>query len=125
MKGDVCMRFAHVTISVKNMEESLHFYEQIVGLPVKRKMSGGPGRELAFLGNENESEVELICGTQANPSFGRDISIGFVVENLDETIRHLQENGCDTGEVMSPNPSMKMIFITDPDGLRVQFMEQA
>ena len=115
------MRFAHVTLSVKNMEESLHFYEKIIGLPLKRRMPGGPGRELAFLGNENETEVELISGKDA-VSFGQDISIGFVVENLDETIQYLRDNGIDVGDVMSPNPSMKMIFINDPNGMRVQFL---
>lgn len=115
------MRFAHVTLSVLNMEESLHFYEKVIGLPLKRKMPGGPGRELAFLGNENETEVELISG-KSEVSFGTDISIGFVVDDLDETIKYLEENGIHTGEIMSPNPSMKMIFITDPNGMRVQFL---
>ena len=115
------MRFAHVTLSVLNMEESLHFYEGILGLPLKRRMPGGPDRELAFLGNENETEVELISG-KSNVSFGQDISIGFVVEDLDQTIQYLRDNGIDAGEVLSPNPSMKMIFISDPNGMRVQFL---
>jgi len=119
------MRFAHVTISVKDLEESQRFYNTIVGLPVTRRLSAGPGREIIFLGNEGETEVELIGGARGEPSFGQDISLGFEVESLDRTMQFLRDQGIDPGEVQSPNPSVKMIFIRDPNGLRIQFLEQA
>ena len=119
------MRFAHVTISVRHLDESLHFYEKIIGLPVVRRFPAGPGREIVFLGNNNETEIELISGAPENTTFGQGISLGFAVASLDETIRFLQDNGISVGEVLQPNPSVKMTFVTDPDGLRIQFIEQA
>ena len=119
------MRFAHVTIAVKDMEESLHFYGDIIGLPEVRRLPSAPGREIVFLGNENESLVELIYNSaQADFSFGASLSIGFEVPSLDAMLEKLREEGIDPGPVSSPNPVMRMIFITDPNGVRVQFLEE-
>jgi len=117
------MRFAHVTISVKDMEESLRFYRDIVGLPVTRKFPAGPGRDIVFLGFEGGTEIELISGAQGALSFGQDISIGFEVESLEQMIRSLRDNKVEVGETQSPNPSVKMTFVSDPNGVRVQFLE--
>ena len=42
------------------MEESLKFYQEIVGLPLNRRFAAGPGVEIAFLGDDG-TKVELIC----------------------------------------------------------------
>ena len=54
------MKFCWATIMVKDMEESLKFYQEIVGLKVDRRFEAGPGVEIVFLGN-GETKVELIC----------------------------------------------------------------
>ena len=120
------MGFSWVTINVKNLEESLSFYEDVVGLKVNRRMSPMPGTEIAFLGDGNSStEVELIRNEKNNdPGFGRDISIGFTVESIENTIEILNDRGINHIEgPFQPGPFIKFIFITDPDGLRVQFIE--
>lgn len=43
------MKFCWCTIKVKNMEESLKFYKEIVGLSVSRSFKAGPGMEISFL----------------------------------------------------------------------------
>jgi lactoylglutathione lyase len=44
------MKFCWTTIYVKNMEESLKFYQGIVGLSLDRRAKATPEMELAFLG---------------------------------------------------------------------------
>lgn len=117
------MKFCHVTISVKNAEESLKFYRDVIGLPLKRRFSAGPGVEIIFLG-DGETEIELIYDqAHTDLSIGYDISLGFEVESIQETIYLLRQNGIATGDVIQPNPQMKFIFATDPNGLKVQFVE--
>ena len=53
------MKFCWVTINVKDMEASLRFYQEIVGLTIDRRFQAGPGVEITFLGND-ETKVELI-----------------------------------------------------------------
>ena len=45
------MKFCWTTIIVRNMQESLKFYQEIVGLCIDSRMNAGPGVEIAFLGD--------------------------------------------------------------------------
>ncbi|HCX61202.1 MAG TPA: glyoxalase, partial [Clostridiales bacterium] len=54
------MKFLWTTIHVKNMEESLAFYQDVVGLKLMNRFNAGPGMEISFLG-EGETKLELIC----------------------------------------------------------------
>jgi len=116
------MKMSHVTISVKNLSESLEFYHNVVGLPVKRRFSSGAS-EIVFLG-DGETEIELIYNeAQTDIFIGQHISIGFEVESLQEIIPALTQKGIPTGEIIQPNPQVMFFFITDPNGVRVQFLE--
>jgi lactoylglutathione lyase len=115
------MKFAHVTITVKDLDESIQFYRDIVGLPVDRRYPAGPGTEIAFLGNES-TKVELIQ-RNADYSYGKDISIGFETDSVTALAASLQAKGYDVGEMIQPNPHVVFFYITDPNGVKVQFLE--
>lgn len=118
------MAFLWTTIMVRNMEESLKFYQEIVGLPLSRKFGAGPGVEISFLG-EGETKVELIWNEKnEDVSIGPDISIGFKVDSLEEKIAFLEGKGVKLHSgPFAPNPQTKFLFILDPNGLKIQFVE--
>jgi Lactoylglutathione lyase and related lyases len=119
------MKFRHVTISVKDLEESLKFYRDLLNLPVNRRFSSGADSEIAFLGI-GETEVELIYnGSKKDIAIGQDISIGFEVPSIEDMMTFLQQNGYSISDVWQPNPSTKFFFVNDPNGVRVQFIEHA
>jgi len=109
---------------VKDMKESLEFYQGIVGLSVKRKFNAGPGTEIAFLGS-GETQVELICDEKnKEASFGQSISLGFEVDSVDEMINFVNEKGIDVySGPFQPNPHIKFFYVLDPNGLKIQFVE--
>lgn len=118
------MKFCWSTLRVKNMEESLRFYEELVGLKIERKFNAGPGTEIVFLG-DGETKIELICNqNEKEVNVGKDISWGFEVKSLDEMIKKVKEKGIsiDDGPIQ-PNPHTKFFFIKDPNGLKIQFVE--
>jgi len=119
------MRFGWITVNVKDMQSSLSFYEGVVGLKVKRKMSPMPGTEIAFLGfGDNETEVELIKNDKNDtPEYGKDISIGFEVESLDQLTELLNTKGIAMKGPFQPGPAIKFIYVDDPNGVKVQFFE--
>ena len=45
------MKFCWTTIRVNNLEKSLKFYQEIVGLMVDRRFKAGQDLEIAFLGD--------------------------------------------------------------------------
>ncbi|MCL2493802.1 MAG: VOC family protein [Clostridiales bacterium] len=119
------MKFTHVTITVKNLEESLRFYQDIVGLPIKSRFTPMPGTEIAFLG-DGETKIELIHN-QARTEFavGKDISLGFFVESVQETMESLQGQGIATSELFQPAPGVRFFYISDPNGVSIQFINSA
>jgi lactoylglutathione lyase len=118
------MKFCWTTLKVKNMEESIRFYTEIIGLKVVNKFSGGSGVEIAFLGN-GETKIELICdGKSRETTVGNDISWGFEVESLDKALALVKEKGIDIdGGPIQANPHVKFFFIKDPNGMRIQLVE--
>jgi lactoylglutathione lyase len=109
---------------VKNMEESLKFYKEIAGLTIERKFQAGPGIEIAFLG-DGETKVELIHNTNLEEiNLGKDISLGFQVNSVDEMMTFVKEKGVDIHSgPFQPNPNIKYFYILDPNGLKIQLVE--
>ena len=117
------MSFCWCTIKVKDMEESLDFYTDIVGLSIENRFEAGPDREIVFLGS-GETKVELISDKDSGVSIGRDISLGFTVDSLDNKMEFLQGRGIEVEEgPFRPNPSIAFFYISDPNGLKIQFVE--
>ena len=119
------MKFLWTTILVNNMDESLKFYEEIVGIKLVDRFPAGPGMEISFLG-EGETKVELICNEKLKElDAGSRVTLGFKVESLDEKINFIKEKGIKiiTGPI-EPNPSIKYFIIKDPDGVKIQFAQQ-
>lgn len=118
------MGFCWVTVHVRDLDESIRFYTEAVGLAVVRRFASGPDMELAFLGG-GETKVELIRDRRRpDVGFGTDISLGFEVDSLGKRIAHLAELGIPVLEgPFQPNPHVSFFYVLDPDGLRIQFVE--
>src|SRR5665648_86811 len=118
------MKFCWCTITVDNMDESLKFYQEIVGLNISRRFSAGAGVEICFLG-EGETKIELVC----NPNHkvmgkAEGISLGFEFKSVDEMIKVIKEKGLEVHSgPFQPNPYIKFFHVKDPNGVNIQFVE--
>lgn len=118
------MNFCWCTVMVRNIEESLQFYREIVGLNVERRFMAGPDTEIVFLG-DGETKVELI-GNKTNKTIniGTDISLGFTVKSVDETMAFVKAKGLEIHSgPFQPNAHVKFFYVLDPNGLKIQFVE--
>lgn len=118
------MKFCWVTVSVNNFEESLKFYKEIIGLSINRRFKAGPDTEIAFLG-DGQTKLELISDKKiGNANIGKDISLGFEVESADKMIKYLKKKGIEIESgPFQPNPNIKFFYVLDPNGLKVQLVE--
>ena len=118
------MKFCWTTIMVNSMDESLKFYEEIVGLKLNRRFDAGPGKEIAFLG-EGETQVELIRDESIEKvNIGEDISMGFEVKSVEEMMKFLKGKGIEIASgPIQPNPHIQFFYVKDPNGLNIQFVE--
>lgn len=121
---EIIMKFCWSTLNVKNMEETLHFYKDIVGLRENRRFPAGPKMEIVFLG-DGDTQIELICDKSKKEfDYGSDISWGFQVDSLERLMTTLRENGVDIAQgPVQPNPHTRFIHVNDPNGMRIQFVE--
>ena len=118
------MTFLWTTIHVRNMEESLAFYQGLLGLEMNRRFKAGPGSEIAFLGS-GETQLELIHNTRHKQvEIGEDISIGFKVESLDEMMQFVTWKGLALYDgPYQPSPDIRFFYMLDPNGVKVQIVE--
>ena len=118
------MKLCWITIRVANVETSLHFYHDILGLPVDSRRTM-PGREMAMLGESDMPKVELMYSEDGKPGPGAGMTIGLNVDSLQNAMELMKSNGIPImGGPLSPNPHLSFILVKDPDGYTVQLVEQ-
>lgn len=119
------MKFTFATIHVKDLETSIGFYEEVLGMKVARRFPAGPNMEIAFMA-DGPAEIELICDKGAElQAYGEYPSLGLSVENLDEAMEHVKIKGVEiVAGPIQPNPNTRFFFIHDPDGVNLEIIEQ-
>ena len=119
------MKFIFTTVQVKDLEQSIQFYEDIIGLKLMKRFPAGPNAEIAFLA-DGPAELELICNKNETPyEYGQFPSLGFEVDDLDAALEEIKAKGIDiVSGPIQPNPKTRFFFIQDPNGLPLEIIEQ-
>jgi len=113
---------AHVTVRTAKLKETLGFYQWLLGLTIAYKFDV-PSGEILFLG-EHETKFELIEDSAAEPIQAKGLTIGFIVDNLDEKIAMLDEKSIQHSDVISPEPNIRFAFFNDLNGCEIQLFER-
>lgn len=119
------MEISFVTITVKNMEESIKFYTEILRLNLLKNFSPQPGINIAFLKGNKSGMIELIEYEDSHENNSKSIvSIGFSIDNLDDEIKILKEKNISItrGPIKVPSGE-RFVFIEDPNGVEVELIE--
>ncbi len=118
------MRMGHVTIRTKFFPEEIAFYQDIVGLKIVRDLRE-KGSDIVFLAdNEAGTRIEVIENKEAGSSGNDHLSIGFHTQDIEKLRDDLQNKGLNVSQITSPAPAVRFFFVTDPAGVRVQFLEE-
>lgn len=118
------MKFCWSTLYVKDLDESVRFYREKIGLSLVRRFKEGEQIEIAFVGDGN-TQLELIRDTtRLGGNVGGDISWGFAVDSLDKAFAGLKASGTKIlCEPVQPAPHVRFFFIEDPNGFRIQIVQ--
>lgn len=117
------MNYIQTTIYVNDLNKSIDFYQNLLGLEIVNRMEIG-GKQLVFLGS-GETKVELIYDgkTHMNPERPT-ISMGFACNNLEQSIAELKNAGYEpTSEIKKINEFVRFIYFKDPSGYKIQIVE--
>ena len=113
---------AHVTVRTAKLNETLEFYQWLLGLPVSRKLNT-PSGEIIFLG-ENETKLELIEDVKAEKINAKGLTVGFAVNSLDEKLAMLDGEKIPRSEIISPSADVRFAFFNDLNGCEIQLLEE-
>lgn len=121
-------KIEHTGIMVKQLETSIRFYEEVIGMKLKHTLTHTNGvLRLAFLGfpGADESEIELIEGySDRLPAEGLVHHVAFTVDDIDAEFARIQSLGSveliDQEIVTLPNGS-RYFFFKGPDGEWLEF----
>lgn len=127
------MRFLHTMIRVGNLQRSIDFYTQLLGMTLLRTLERPEQKySLAYLGyqggNPDQAELELTYnhGTEAydiGNAFGH-IAIG--VEDCYATCEKIRAGGGTISREAGPVQGGTTIiaFVVDPDGYKVELIQR-
>jgi len=110
-------KLVHNCINVFDLERSMKFYEESLGLKEVRRITAEDGSFLlVFVANESsEHQIELTWLRDRKEPYNlgdNEMHIGFRVDDYDAAYAKHKEMGC----ICYENPGMGIYFISDPDG---------
>ena len=126
------MRMLHTMLRVGNLERSLAFYTEVLGMTLLRKRDYEEGRfTLAFVGYGEESDTTVLELThnwdtdsyELGNAYGH---IAIAVEDAYQACAEIKSRG---GNVVRDAGPMKggvtvIAFVEDPDGYKVELIQQ-
>lgn len=117
------MQFHHLALRVKNMDESIRFYENLIQLKVRMRANAGVG-EIAYLHNtEGETELELIAMPDGGNFEGKGMFLCFASADLEAAHKRAVEHGMNPSDIRQPEPDARYFYAYDPNGVSVQVRE--
>lgn len=126
------MRMLHTMIRVGNLERSIDFYTQVLGMRLLRRTDYPGGRFTnAFVGYDDESRAAVLELTHNWDTGSYDIGTGFghVAVEVEDAYRTCDEVKKRGGKVTrEPGPmkhgSTVIAFVEDPDGYKIEFVQR-
>jgi lactoylglutathione lyase len=121
-------RLLHTRYRVNDLERTVKFYRDVLGLTEVRRHKSPRGSELVFLkAPGSEEEIELCHFPASEPvQVQPDLThLAFEVENLDEFARHLAKHGLKFSDgPTSSSGGSTIAFIDAPEGYEIELIQQ-
>lgn len=119
------MRYLHTMVRVADLDTSLKFYRDALGLEVLRQKDVPSGRfTLVFLAapGDHSAQVELTHNwdpevLQGGRNFGH---LAYAVDNIYDTCTRLQQHGV---KILRPPRDGYMAFVRSPDNISVELLQ--
>jgi lactoylglutathione lyase len=120
------MKYLHTMVRVSDLEASLQFYCQQLGLREIRRREHEKGRfTLVFLAapGDDDAQVELTYNWDPEDlSVGRSFGhLAYAVDDIYALCTHLQSSGV---VIRRPPRDGRMAFIRSPDGISIELLQR-
>ena len=118
--GDKNMKIKYNTFIVRDMEESIKFYTEVMGFEVDSEHNPYPGAKIVLLKGEGETMIELIQNNENEPGL---FCIGMDVDDMNTKLEELKSKGAKVTMEPIPITVGTLAFIEDPNGARIALIQ--
>ena len=121
------MRILHTMIRVGDLDKSIAFYTEILGMQLLRRQDYPDGRfTLAFVGYGDEAKEAVLELThnwdEAGYGEGRNFGhLAYRVDNIYETCQRLMDKGV---VINRPPRDGRMAFVRSPDNISIELLQK-
>ncbi len=120
------MKYLHTMVRVADLDVSLAFYRDALGLRELRRMESQQGRfTLVYLAapGDDDAQVELTYNWDPETyTGGRNFGhIAYEVDDIYKTCEHLQSHGV---TILRPPRDGRMAFVRSPDQISIELLQK-
>ena len=122
-------KLLHTRYRVTDLEKTVAFYKEVLGLKELRRHTSGRGSQLVFLkAPQSEEEIELCKFDQSGPVMvGPDLThLAFEVDDLDKFAREAAAKGYPLSD--GPHRTKRgdaIAFVDAPEGYEIELIQRA
>ncbi len=126
------MRLLHTMLRVGDLDKSLNFYTEVLGMKLLRRKDYPDGKfTLAFVGYGEESDTTVLELTHNwdTPAYDLGTGFGHIAIEVDDAYAACDAVRAKGGKVVREAGPMKhgttvIAFVEDPDGYKIEFIQK-
>ncbi len=122
-------KLLHTRMRVNDLERTVKFYEEALGLKVSRRHTSPRGAQLVFLATPNSDEEIELCQMPGAPSVEVQpdlVHLAFEVDDLAAFEAELKKKGYELSDGPTPTSTGSVIaFVDAPEGYEVELIQRA
>ena len=119
-------RLLHTRYRVHDLEKTVSFYKDVLGLKEIRRHTSGRGSQLVFLkAPGGDVEIEICKFDESGPvQVGPDLThLAFEVDDLDKFAKHAAARGYPLSDGPHSSGAGKIAFVDAPEGYEIEIIE--
>jgi lactoylglutathione lyase len=120
-------KLLHTRYRVKDLEKTVAFYRDVLGLKEVRRQTSGRGSQLVFLkAPDSEEEIEICKFDESGPVVvGPDLThLAFQVDDLEKFGKQAAAKGYPLSDGPHSTDGGKIAFIDAPEGYEIELIER-
>jgi lactoylglutathione lyase len=120
-------RLLHTRYRVRDLEKTISFYKDVLGLKELRRHTSGRGSQLVFLkAPDSDEEIEICKFDESGPvTVGPDLThLAFEVDDLEALAKHAAAKGYPLSDGPHSTGTGRIAFIDAPEGYEIELIER-
>ncbi|PYK41914.1 MAG: glyoxalase [Verrucomicrobia bacterium] len=121
-------KLLHTRFRVSDLEKTISFYKDVLGLEELRRHTSGRGSQLVFLkAPGSDEEIEICKFDESGPVVvGPDLThLAFEVDDLHEFAKNAAAKGYPLSDGPHSTGTGRIAFIDAPEGYEIELIERA